>query len=75
MTPNFNYARAITLADRVHRLRSPKNVMVELAFAAIDVGLSVATKTVRKSIIKEVDFVTALAILLCVNANIIAKTF
>lgn len=73
-TSGLNYARAITRADQLHRLPSPKNAMAGLACAALNVGLNVATKTVHKSIIKELDFVTALAILICANANILAET-
>lgn len=72
-TPRLNYARAITRAE-VHHRPNRRYAMAELECAATNVALSVAIKTVRKSIIKALDFVTALAIFICANVNILAKT-
>lgn len=70
---DINYACAITRADRIHHLRHTNNAMAGLACATLNVGISVAIKTVPRSILVELDFVTALAILYCANANILAK--
>lgn len=70
-----NYARVIIRADRIQGLHNPNNAMAELACAAVNVRNSVAIKTVRKSILVDLDFVIALAVLICANANILAKFF
>lgn len=70
---HINSAHAISYVDRLNQLLHAKNALAGLDCATLNVGINVANKAVRKSIMAEMDIVRALPILYCADVNTLAK--